>query len=80
MVDPWPAVIEIALQPVFGDSGFGLIANATLVNTNKPYDAAGRTTTGFAVAGLANSGNFMGFRDKYGRYGRRFTAGVRFRL
>lgn len=58
--------VEIALQHVFGDSGFGLTANATLVNTNKPYDAAGRTTTGFAVTGLANSGNFVGFFDKYG--------------
>jgi len=58
--------VEIALQHVFGDSGFGLTANATLVNTNKPYDTANRTTTGFAVTGLANSGNFVGFFDKYG--------------
>ncbi|WP_253201203.1 TonB-dependent receptor [Sphingomonas quercus] len=58
--------VEIALQHVFGNSGFGLTANATLVNTNKPYDKFDRTTTGFAVTGLANSANFVGFFDKYG--------------
>jgi iron complex outermembrane recepter protein len=28
--------VEIAVQHVFGDSGFGLQANATVVDTNKP--------------------------------------------
>ena len=30
--------LEIAWQHVFGDTGFGFNANATLVDTNKPYD------------------------------------------
>ena len=58
--------VEIAVQHVFGDSGFGVTANATLVDTNKPYDKSNRTTTGFAVTGLASSANFVGFFDKYG--------------
>lgn len=58
--------VEIAWQQVFGDSGFGFQANATLVNTNKPYDATNISQTGFAVTGLANSANFVGFYDKNG--------------
>jgi TonB-dependent receptor len=58
--------VEIALQHVFGDSGFGLQANGTFVGTNKPYDRGNLTTSGFAVTGLANSANFVGFYDKNG--------------
>lgn len=58
--------VEIAWQHVFGDSGFGFNANATLVDTNKPYDPNDFTQSGFAVTGLANSANFVGFFDKYG--------------
>jgi outer membrane receptor protein involved in Fe transport len=56
--------IELALQHVFGESGFGFNANATFVDTNKPYKASDISQTGFAVTGLANSANFMGFYDK----------------
>jgi outer membrane receptor protein involved in Fe transport len=58
--------VELALQHTFGDSGFGFIANATLVETNKPYDRNDILQSGFAVTGLANSANFVGFFDKYG--------------
>lgn len=58
--------VEVALQHTFGDSGFGFIANATLVDTNKPYDPQDISQSGFAVTGLANSANFVGFFDKYG--------------
>ncbi|MBU3077377.1 TonB-dependent receptor [Sphingomonas quercus] len=58
--------VEIAWQHVFGDSGFGFQANATLVNTNKPYDKADFSTSGFAVTGLANSANAVAFYDKNG--------------
>ncbi|WP_343525894.1 TonB-dependent receptor [Sphingomonas sp.] len=58
--------VEIAWQQVFGDSGFGFQANATLVNTNKPYDPKIVSQSGFAVTGLANSANFVGFYDKNG--------------
>jgi TonB-dependent receptor len=58
--------VEIALQHTFGDSGFGFIANGTIVGTNKPYDQKDISQSGFAVTGLANSANFVGFFDKYG--------------
>ncbi|MXP28215.1 TonB-dependent receptor [Porphyrobacter algicida] len=58
--------VELALQHTFGDSGFGFIANATFVDTNKPYDPNDISQSGFAVTGLANSANFVGFFDKYG--------------
>ena len=58
--------VEVAWQQVFGDSGFGFNANATFVGTNKPYDATDISQTGFAVTGLANSANFVGFYDKNG--------------
>jgi TonB-dependent receptor len=57
---------EIAWQHVFGDSGFGFNANATFVDTDKPYDRQDISQSGFAVTGLANSANFVGFFDKYG--------------
>ncbi|MCD2324391.1 TonB-dependent receptor [Sphingomonas sp. IC-56] len=58
--------IELAWQHVFGNSGFGFQANATLVDTNRPYDDTNISQTGFAVTGLANSANFVGFYDKSG--------------
>ncbi|WP_271299562.1 TonB-dependent receptor [Sphingomonas sp. CV7422] len=58
--------VELALQQVFGDTGFGFQANATFVNTNRPYDSTNISQTGFAVTGLANSANFVGFYDKGG--------------
>jgi iron complex outermembrane receptor protein len=57
---------EVALQHVFGESGFGFSANATFVDTNKPYDRTDISQSGFAVTGLANSANFVGFFDKRG--------------
>ena len=58
--------VELALQQVFGDTGFGFQANATFVNTNRPYDDKNISQTGFAVTGLANSAYFVGFYDKGG--------------
>jgi len=58
--------IELGLQHMFWDTGFGFQANATFVSTNKPYDPNDLTTSGFAVTGLANSYNFTPFFEKYG--------------
>ena len=58
--------IEVAWQQVFGDTGFGFQANGTLVDTNRPYDPTNISQSGFAVTGLANSANFVGFYDKNG--------------
>jgi len=58
--------IEIALQHVFGDSGFGVQANATLVDTNRKFPTEDTSGTAFAITGLANSANFVAFYDKGG--------------
>jgi len=58
--------VEIALQHVFGDTGFGLQANATLPSTNRKYDASIVTGSAFSITGLAKSANFVGFYDKHG--------------
>jgi iron complex outermembrane receptor protein len=57
---------EIAWQHVFGDSGFGFNANATFVDTDKPYDRTDISQSGFAVTGLADSANLVAFYDKHG--------------
>jgi len=51
---------------VFGDSGFGFNANATFVDTNRPYDRNDISQSGFAITGLADSANLVAFFDKYG--------------
>jgi TonB-dependent receptor len=58
--------LELALQHVFGDSGFGVQANATLVDTNRKFPTADTSGTAFAITGLANSANFVAFYDKGG--------------
>jgi len=58
--------VEVALQHVFGNSGFGFQANATLVNTNRKFPKEDITGNGFAITGLANSANLIGFYDKHG--------------
>jgi len=58
--------LELGLQHMFGDSGFGFQANATFVGTNKPYNPSDTSLSGFAVTGLANSWNFIPFFEKYG--------------
>jgi len=58
--------VELAWQHVFGSSGFGFNANATFVGTNRPYDPKDISLSGFAITGLANSANFVGFYDKHG--------------
>ena len=57
---------EFAVQHVFGDTGFGFQANATLVGTNKPYDPLNLSISGFAVTGLADSANLVLFYEKGG--------------
>ncbi|MDB5740519.1 MAG: hypothetical protein JWP16_1559 [Alphaproteobacteria bacterium] len=57
---------EFALQHVFGDTGFGFQANATLAGNDKPYDRGDLTMSGFAVTGLADSANLVAFYDRNG--------------
>ena len=58
--------LELALQYVFGNTGFGFSANATLVNTNRKFPTQDISGQAFAITGLANSGNLVAFYDKHG--------------
>jgi TonB-dependent receptor len=60
-LDGW----EIALQHMFGDSGFGLAANVTLVDSDLTYNDADRGEQ-FALEGLSDSANFVAFFEKNG--------------
>jgi TonB-dependent receptor len=61
VVDGW----EIAIQQMFGDSGFGIAANATFVDSDIAYDNHS-TQDQFAIEGLSDSANFIAFYEKYG--------------
>lgn len=64
-VDGW----EFAVQHVFGDSGFGLIANYTIVDGDVEFDNLQVPSSGdpqFAITGLSDSYNLIGFYDKDG--------------
>jgi iron complex outermembrane receptor protein len=58
--------VEIAVQHVFGDSGFGISANATLPSSNRPYDPTNTSGGAFTITGLAKSANVVAFYDKKG--------------
>jgi len=58
--------LELAWQHTFGNTGFGFQANATLVNTNRKFPTGDISGSAFAITGLANSANFVGFYDKNG--------------
>jgi TonB-dependent receptor len=58
-IDGW----EIAWQHMFGQSGFGLIANYTMVNSDLKYDNLSLGPQ-FAIEGLADSANLVAFYDK----------------
>ena len=58
-LDGW----EFNIQHVFGESGFGLSANYTMVDSGLTYDN-GRLGTQFALTGLSDSANFVAFYDK----------------
>jgi TonB-dependent receptor len=51
---------------MFGETGFGTVANATFVNTNAEYDKT-RFDRSFVITGLSDSYNLVGFyeNDKY---------------
>ncbi|MHA6720000.1 TonB-dependent receptor [Sphingomonas sp. RS6] len=57
---------EFAVQHSFWNTGFGVIANYTIVNGDATYDnTLPATATQFALVGLSNSANVVGFFDKY---------------
>lgn len=60
-IDGW----EFAYQQLFGESGFGAIANYTIVDSNKNYDNLALNNQ-FAIEGLSDSANLVGFYDDHG--------------
>jgi TonB-dependent receptor len=60
-IDGW----EIALQHIFGESGFGVIANYTMVDSDLSYNNASLNDQ-FAIEGLSDSYNLVAFYDKNG--------------
>jgi TonB-dependent receptor len=54
---------EVNLQHAFGDSGFGVVVNATLVEADVAYDKSNSLESQFALTGLSDSANFIGFYD-----------------
>ena len=58
-LDGW----EFNVQHVFGQSGFGLSANYTIVDSGLTFDN-GRLGTQFAMTGLSDSANFVAFYEK----------------
>lgn len=60
-VDGW----EFNVQHMFGDTGFGAIANYTLVDSDVGYDVR-QIDGNRALTGLSDSANLVGFYDKDG--------------
>ena len=62
-IDGW----EIGGQYFFGDSGFGLLANYTMVNGDVGFDVTAPTTQNqFALLGLSDTANAVLMFEKYG--------------
>ena len=55
--------VELGIQHTFGESGFGMMFNATLVNSDAELDPADVTQT-FALTGLSDSMNLVGFYEQ----------------
>jgi len=60
-LDGW----EFNIQQMFGDSGFGVQANYTMVDSGFKYDNTNTTTPQYPMVGLADSYNLVAFFDKY---------------
>lgn len=56
---------ELNVQHVFGDSGFGVAANYTMVDSGLEYDNFNRGEQ-FALEGLSDAANVVAFFEKYG--------------
>jgi TonB-dependent receptor len=59
--------IELNIQHNFGETGFGVIANATFVSANVAFEPDDIFNQGqFALSGLSDSANLIGYYDKDG--------------
>lgn len=55
--------VEFSIQHSFGDTGFGIIFNATMVDSNAELDPSNINQV-FALTGLSDSMNLVGFYEK----------------
>jgi hypothetical protein len=60
-LDGW----ELNIQQMFGDSGFGVQANYTMVDSGFKYDNTNTTSPQYPMVGLADSYNVVAFFDKF---------------
>ena len=58
--------LEIAVQHTFGDTGFGVGANATIVDGDVNYDPYDLTAEQNPIVGISDSANFQVFYEKNG--------------
>ena len=56
---------ELNVQHIFGESGFGLAANYTLVDSGLTYDNQNRGEQ-FALEGLSDAANVVAFYERFG--------------
>ena len=56
--------LEAAVQHMFGDTGFGIILNGTLVDGSVKYDVYDVSGATIALTGLSNSANAVAFYEK----------------
>jgi TonB-dependent receptor len=61
-LDGW----EVNLQHMFGESGFGLAANYTMVDSGLKFNDTDLTSPQYPMLGLADSYNLVAFYDKFG--------------
>jgi iron complex outermembrane receptor protein len=57
--------VEFAVQQMLG-YGFGALVNGTYVHTNKNFNNSLLTSNQFALTGVGNSANLIGFYDAHG--------------
>ncbi|WP_394174297.1 TonB-dependent receptor [Thalassotalea litorea] len=58
--------IELNIQHLFGDSGFGGIVNYTMVDSDVEYDNASEDDDNTPLLGVSDSYNIVAFYDNYG--------------
>lgn len=58
--------LEVAIQHTFGDTGFGIGANATLVDGDVNYDPYDLSSEQNPIVGISDSANFQVFYEKNG--------------
>lgn len=56
--------LEATIQHMFGDTGFGVVLNGTLVDGNVDYDVYDFSGGTFALTGLGHSANAVAFYEK----------------